>query len=513
LYGFTREKYLQFMLRLDELLLWVSALLFLVLIVCYLSRAPFSHWNDVRLAPVAAWLRGFPFYTPENSDVILGNFYTPLGDLAFLPAGLFGHPVPAVIVGAALSLLMNLSAGVGALVMWSRGQRRPFELVLLGGVLYFALLLITEGPGPFDIHVDAPAIALMLWGVIFYARWWTFRKISSLIISAILFASVVWAKQVGFPLPAIYLAVTLLIGGWRPALTFAAWSIATTIVWPLVLTPVVVDWHAFFFNIWSVHADTPWKDQITGSAFERLRLYLATSVTFLRQYWLLYVVTLMVVLGLNASSEQSDDTSRRFAFALAASAFIASLTMLPVAVLGLVKVGGDFNAMFYTLQPLLFALVIGGLAFLVIAKGAGAQWNFVAQSVVCSCLLVFIAASWPSGKILRYPFEVSEAPLVTAYEQSKGGDYWFPDFPLSSLLATGRPYHNSAAVTTLYLASHPVPLQQFSEGIPKAPFKLKYQRGSKASKMITFMKIPPDAVTEEQIGPWTELLVKTFPAF
>jgi hypothetical protein len=517
----------QFMLRLNELLLWASALLYLVLIVCNLSRAPYSAWNDARLAPVAAWLRGFPFYATENSGVNLGNFYPPLGDLAFLPAGLFGHPVPATIVGAALSLLMNLSAGVGALVMWSRGQRRPFEIVLLGAVLYIALLLIT-GPTNstlFAIHVDAPAIALMLWGVIFYARWWTYRKSSSLVISAILLSSVVWAKQVGFPLPVVYLAITLLIARWRPALTFAAWSLATSIVWPLVLTPVVADWHAFFFNNWFCHAATPWKGQITGDAFDRLRLYSATSVIFSKQYWLLYIVTLMVVMGLRASSKQSDDRSR-FAFALVASAFIAGLTMLPMALLGWVKQGGDFNSLAYTLQPLLFALVIGGLAFLVAAKDAGARWHFVAQSVVCSCLLVFFATLRPGPAILRYPLEVSEAPLTTAYEQSKSGDYWFPEFPLSSLLATGRPYHTSAATSVaiihashsyaiyaLSLCGRPVSLQQLSEGMPKAPFKLKYLSDNPENSPITFLQVPPGAVTEEQIGPWRQLLVKNFPAF
>ena len=76
---------------------------------------------------------------------------------------------PGTIAGATLSLLMNLSAGVGALMMWSRGKCRSFEIVLLGSVVYGALLLIT-GPTNytlFAIHVDAPAIALMLWGVIF----------------------------------------------------------------------------------------------------------------------------------------------------------------------------------------------------------------------------------------------------------------------------------------------------------------------------------------------------------
>ena len=264
-------------------------------------------------------------------------------------------------------------------------------------------------------------------------------------------------------------------------------------------------------------AAPPWNGEITGGAYERLRLYLATSVRFLRKYWLLYIVTLVVVLALNASCEQSNDRSRRFAFALAASAFIAGLTMLPVALLGWVKAWRRNQQL--GLYAATFAVGRGHrrLAFLVAAKDAGAQWHFVAQSVVCASLLVFIATLRPGGKILHYPFEVSQAPLATAYEQSKGGDYWFPEFPFSSLLATGRPYHHSYAIYALYLAGRPVSLQQLSEGIPRAPFKLKYlignPEGSRADTMITLIKVPPDAGTEEQIGPWRQLLVKNWPAF
>ena len=253
------EKQLLVVCRLKTVLLWAVAFMFLVLIICYLSAAPGYSWNDAHLAPVAAWLRGYPFYTPENSGILLGNHYPPLGTLAFLPAALISHPVPAIITGSLLAFLMNLSPGVGALMLWSRGQRGSREILLLGGVLFLGLLLM-QGPNfvLFAIHVDTPAIALMLWGVIFFARWWTWGTTASLAISAILLGSVVWAKQLGVPLPPTFFLMALLIGGLRPAIIFAAWSLATLCFWFLVLTPIVVDWHAFLFDIWTVPAGHPW---------------------------------------------------------------------------------------------------------------------------------------------------------------------------------------------------------------------------------------------------------------
>ena len=510
-------------LRLNAVLLWVTAFVFLVLIICDLRFAPYNAWNDARLAPVAAWLRGFPFYASEHSGIINGNYYPPLGDLAFLPAGLFNHPVPAIIAGSALSLLMSLSAGVGGLLMWSRREKVPFQIVVLGSVLYLGLSLITDGPNYslFAIHVDAPAIALMLWGVVYYGRWWAYRSTASLAVSAVLLSSVVWAKQLGFPLPVVYCAVTIFIGGTRPAMIFAVWSLATSIFWPLVLAPIITDWHGFFFSIWTLFASHPWVGQFTGATAERVHLYLLTTSRFFREYWLFYVLGLAVVLAL-AGPAQTQHRAPRFAFTLAASAFIAAITMLPLSMLGRVKVGGDINQLAYTLQPLLFAFVIGGMALLADAEKAGAQWNFVAQSVVCACLLLFMLILRPDIEIRSYSSRVSQLPpLLTAYHESKSGDTWFPEFPLSTLLATGQLYHHGYSIFAIYLGGFTVSTQQLTEGIPKQrPFKLKYLGTEEADKLITIMKIPPlitimkippGDFTQKEVGPWREVLIQKFP--
>ena len=209
--------------------------------------------------------------------------------------------------------------------------------------------------------------------------------------SAFFLGSVVWAKQLGVPLPFVFLIVTYLIGGLRPALIFSAWSLATLAFWFLVLTPIVVDWHAFLFNIWTVPAGHPWKGQVVGGYAEHIRLYLGESVRFLRHYWLLYLLMLAMALGLNVYAKQSGDKSLHLSFTLGASSLIAGLTVLPFALLGLVKVGGDVNSAAHSVQPVLFGLVIGSLGFVELAKKAGVQWNVVAQSVICAWLVWYLS--------------------------------------------------------------------------------------------------------------------------
>src|SRR5215469_13401955 len=116
---------LTMILRFRAMLLWVAGFVFLVVIICAISAAPQRQddfgtegaWNDPRLAPVAAWLRGYPLYTPESSGIINGNIYPPLGALAFAPAAIFGDPVVAVIVGSMLSLLTTLFRCVGRRIL------------------------------------------------------------------------------------------------------------------------------------------------------------------------------------------------------------------------------------------------------------------------------------------------------------------------------------------------------------------------------------------------------------
>ena len=516
---------LKTILRFRTILVWCVALLLLLLIVCGISAAlqeqfdfgTSGEWNDARLARVAGWLHGYPLYTPKASGVITGNIYPPLGVLAFAPAAMFGHPAVAVVAGSILTRLMNFSTGVGALTLWSRAMRKSSQeaarIILLGSILYLGLLMITDATrySLFAIHADAPAIALMLWGVIFYAKWWATRTPASMAMSVFFLGSVVWAKLVGMPLLFIFLMVTYLIGGLRPTLIFLAWSLATLAFWFLVLTPIVGNWQDFLFNIWTIPAGHPWSSQVAGGYAERIRLYLAALVALLGHYWLLYLVVLAMALWLKVHAAQSGDRSHCLSFALTTSSLIAGLTVLPFALIGLVKIGGDVNSASYSIQPLLFGLVMGSLGFVEVARKAGVQWNIAAQSVICAWLGLIFIADLPKRRILHYPFNISTAPIFTAYKESKSNKVWFPEFPLSSLLATGHLYHFSYGIFDRYLAGRPVSKTQMLEGIPTPPFKLKYlpDSGTNADMVPLYLGLSSDVISgKRKEGAWVEMPVQ-----
>ena len=439
-----------------------------------------------------------------------------LARLRFFPRRLWGT-LPALFVGSILSFLMNLCPGIAASVLLSREVRGGTQDAILGVILYLGLLQITEGPNTtlFAIHADAPAIALILCGIIFYSKWWDSRKRFDLAASAVCFVSAIWAKQVAIPLPVIFIPLTWFLGGVRPAFVFSRWSILVSCFWLLVLTPVVTDWKTVFYNCWTIPASHPLRSEVTGGSFERLLIVLNQSELFLREYWPLYLAGFGAALSLYilANSSTPNSAAPRYSFTLIATSLIASLALLPVSLLGFSKVGGNVNQLAYSLQPLLLALSMGALALLAVARSAGARWDFVARSVVGAWLLVLIAALRPGAAILRYPLEATRAPVEIAYEESKAGNVWFPEFPLSGLLATGRMYHYSYGIFDRFLAWRPPPWQQLVRGIPQVPFTMKYlnpegSQGSLAERMPIYLGLPSDLVSGQDGGLWRQGVVQ-----
>jgi len=142
------------------------------------------------------------------------------------------------------------------------------------------------------------------------------------------------------------------------------------------------------------------------------------------------------------------------------------------------------------------------------ARKSGLQWNVAAQSLICACLVSFIIILRPFGKEIRgFPLSVSALPLVTAYNESKTSNVWFPEFPLSTLLATGRLYHHSGAIYAIILTGKTtISAGQIAEGIPKRPFTLKFLGEDSAVKGLTsFLKL--HVVSQKRVEPWQELLV------
>jgi len=176
-------------------------------------------------------------------------------------------------------------------------------------------------------------------------------------------------------------------------------------------------------------------------------------------------------------------------------------------------VQGDVNNASYSVQPVLFGLVVGSLTFAEIVKKAGVQWQVVAQLTICAWVGLLCVAVLPGRHILHYPFDIANAPMLTAYKESKSSKVWFPEFPLSSLLATGNLYHFPNGIADRYLAGKPVSKTQMWEGFPSPPFKLKSLQGDPETVTISlYLGLSGDTISHaKKDGPWDEMLMQNLP--
>jgi hypothetical protein len=195
---------------------------------------------------------------------------------------------------------------------------------------------------------------------------------------------------------------------------------------------------------------------------------------------------------------------------LTATSLITGLAMLPISLIGFLKVGGNVNQLSFSLQPVLLGMSMGALGLSKVARKAGAKWDSLARYIVSAWLVVFIAALRPGIQILRYPFESARAPVVLAYQEYKRSSVWFPEFPLSGLLATGQMYHFSYGIFDRFLARRPPSHQQILQGIPKMPFTLKYLKNStwtKAEEAPMYLGVALDPASGKERGLWREIFV------
>ena len=336
----------------DRLLQGALPLVVYVLAASFLSslyKAPHWGWNGARLAPVVAWVGGEPLYSTENAGSVQTTMYPPFSAVAYVPAAVFTEPTSAVVVGSLLAHVYYF-APILYMCLW-RPYRRGFGLLLFS---LFAILTFSfrglEGAASI-IHADAPALGLGLASCIVLTRarssqWARFG------LSALLAWLSVWSKQPLLPLVAVLPLWVLLCDGGRQAVRFALWLMSVgAAMAALFLTLFPLE--GLLFNTVLIPREVPWVGAFPSNlayAFLELQTYLLPIVLIL-----LGSVILLI----------RDDPATKLSTWLPPNDWVlpaaAALILVPVSVLGRVKIGGALNNFSYSLY---FALAAGVMIML-----------------------------------------------------------------------------------------------------------------------------------------------------
>jgi hypothetical protein len=305
----------------------------------------------------------------------------------------------------------------------------------------------------------------------------------------------VWSKQTMVPLPpALWLWATS-AGGWRAGLKAGTWLFATGAVISSAFL-LSFDRDAMLFDAVSWPGHLPWKGSTPGNLFDALYEFLPHALPF--------AVVLMA-----GTSGKGDGARWRLPV-------LVALAMVPMAVLGRVKKGGDINSFSPALYPLLLAATAllsavldgrrgrrddavndtdqtlspalsqgeRGTFFLPLPLGEGrgeglprdahATWQHLLGAALVA--LTALAVPMVDRELSTYR-KLRPRNSEYRYLIAHPGEALFPWHPLAHLAAEGRPTHHLHSVRERGVAGFPVGHDWSLSHIPKrarfAAFPLK----------------------------------------
>ena len=405
----------------------------------------FNNWNSARLARTFAPLYGYSLYYGPDSGPRIGTLYGPIGSLAYLPAAIFRHPVPALLTAEFIAILFFFGP-----VAWIFARRGT-----LIGFLVFCLFAFYSPPlkaAAFYIHVDAPALGLAALSAAVLVLRNRPNTTASLALSALLGALAFWSKQSVLPAFLALAGWLLIVEGPRAALAFTGWlAVSFTVL--LLAFSFLYDLGDMYFNLVTVIAHTPFGSYADISrAFHELI-----------QYSLLPAFLLVFCVFYRRSQAWSGGRLKDWLKDNPWSVFaLIGLLNVPTSLLGRMIMGGADNNYAYAVYFLAIAAILG--------LGRLASKERPAHVLLVSLAVTLLIVLMPQLiSIPRKLARLGHVPALKAYDYAKRhpGDTYFPWNTLSMLLAEGKLYHYEWGMEEREQAGYPMTRESFLAFTPK----------------------------------------------
>ena len=421
------------------LLVFLPGLAFLMVALSldFVLTSPSSPWNDLRLAPTAALLRGYSLYYLPGEGPMLGHIYGPVSPLVYMPALMFSTPSAAIRAGVILSILLYLMPIM--LMLRNHAGMRP--VLAAGCAAVFALFAIRSpvvNELAFRVHVDAPAIAFAALACIPLMNTQRRTQTSWLAASALAMVLAVGSKQV--VLPAVFALPTYLwlADGRRTMLRYVSLLGVFGLISAAVIL-VTTDVPAMLYQTLLVPSAHPWRyDDGLFVFYQTLRDLVPRAFPF---------VFIIVVYGYLRFREGGKWCSVRYWLVQnpwLVPVFVG-LFCLPTSILGRMKVGGSLTALAYTN----YFLFLGALLAVLHAANTKRRFGRLSANNVCGVLVLVSLGSvvaWSVPRLDRLPVivaDLSRNSEVSGYSFAREhpGQVYLPHNPLITLMAEDRAYH------------------------------------------------------------------------
>ena len=422
---------------------WAGAILVAAVVLAALG-GPYSPWDVVRLAPTVGMARGFALYSGRHDGAILSTMYGPFSAVAYLPAAFVSDPAVAAVAGRALAILYFF-APLFLIGLRPDGQEPAPAAVRWGVTLLASLAALASPPLRYSatqVHSDAPALGLAGLACALAMRPGGATGWGSALLAGALAWLSAWSKQTMIALPLCLPLWALATEGRRAALRCGAGVVGSG---ALVAAAFLLrfDRDAMLFNavLWPGHL--PWKGSTPANLADAFAELLPQMLPF------------AVVLAAGPLRRTWTDLEARRWLLPAA----IGLVMVPVALLGRVKKGGDVNSFSPALYPLLLAATDRLVPF---AAGSRGGRRLVAATLAGLATLAIPTFVRDAKVYARLRPAHAEVDYLAAHP----GAVYFPWHPLAHLVAEGRPTHHLHSVWERGIAGFPVPRAHVLASLP-----------------------------------------------
>ncbi len=429
------------------------------------------HWptNASRLAPTLALTQGHPLYHSLDSGPILSTVYGPLTALVYLPATWASSPTNAILIASFIALICFFAPVFWLLFRenWHNPQNRLFAIYIFIGFCFFSLNSPALIYSAFRIHADAPALGFsaMACAMLYYRP--QKDNLPALLLSAIFAIFAIWTKQVTLPIIFALPTYILLADGYRTFKRYVFCLIISGIVISGILL-VIFNPQLVWLNIVKIPGSQPWTSSnkvtaLLGGTRKLMQQSLLPIIIilFYISYQFLFSRQNSQVINLKNWLKQNHWTVLG----------MVGIFMIPTSVIGSVKVGGDVNALSFTLYFLAVAaslilqkLALEGLTF------STELFNKAAKLLVIIIVLavVFVEVPPPFPTIYGQLQRLNANSTQVSYEYAKKhpGIAYFPVQPLATLMAEGKLYHSIHGLFDRRKAGLPPDNQHFRQVLP-----------------------------------------------
>jgi hypothetical protein len=403
----------------------------------HLLNLPYMHYSSDLLAPTFAFAHGYPLYNIDEGPLIPG-IYGPLSKLAFLPATLASSPTGAILIAGLITHALFLTPIIWVIISESR-RNQVDALSAYAVFLCFCLFILISKPLAdilSRIVPDPLAFSLTIFACFLIYRPEDHDKTWRLFLSSFLAAAAIWTKQTTLPLLfslPLYVAITSGYTHLKRYLACLAISLLALST-PLLL---IFNAKAMFFNMVLVPLRHP---SLPNNKLYALFLAAAALLEDCRLP--MAILTAYLIYQYKTKLFEKHRGIRNWLRSNPWFIYvIVGVCMTPTSLAAKAKEGGVPNSVALVSYFLLLASAI----ILIQAQSSRPE----SPRRITKLLVWLIVISSPFWQISSFYYfkkaitGIAHNPQQIAYEYAKAhpGQVYFPNNPLSTIMAEGKAYH------------------------------------------------------------------------